>query len=258
MANKDEFWDSFGVEDAYYAVATFDKYRGSNLNEDAKAEFFESGQQHIADVFDTIETEFRVRVNPKRALDYGCGVGRILLPLAKKCDSVTGVDIAQNMLAETRRNFASESIENFRLIKPLDFLECDAATYDFVHSYIVFQHISPKIGYEIIRTMAERLEMGGSGMVHVTHTNTASAFGRLRSKIYRDFPVVHRFLNRLRGRTESPMPMHEYNRDKVFDILRENGCGETFVRPTDHGFLGEMIFFRKAEKDRVHMIPLTK
>lgn len=245
MSKANDIWEDYAETEAYFAVSTHDRFRSSNIDDDAKAEFFKSGQQHIDEIWAEIEREFNVEIKPAIALDYGCGVGRLVLPLAKRCANVIGVDISATMLTETKRNAEERGLENVRVQNDVEFWDVDADTYDFVHSYIVLQHIKPVTGYQIVEKIVKRLEKGGCGMLHFTFTDGSSAFRRWRFRIYRDVPGVHAFLNWIRGKSERLMPMYEYDRERVFQILHKNGCRETFVRATDHGFIGAMIFFRK-------------
>ena len=247
MDRAKQIWENLGQTDAYFAVATCDEYRKGNLNEAAKERFFRSGKDHVEALLSEIERGFDIEFKPKHALDYGCGVGRVLIALAEKCGNVTGVDISQSMLDETRKNVAERDLRNVELHNADEFLAAEADTYDFVHSYIVLQHVDPKIGNEIVRKMVERLALGGVGMLHVTFFDHADAGTKLRSKVYRDVPFVHDLLDAVRGKRSDFMPMYEYDLGVIFGILKENGCGEVFVRFTDHGFSGAMIFFRKSE-----------
>jgi 2-polyprenyl-3-methyl-5-hydroxy-6-metoxy-1,4-benzoquinol methylase len=249
MSNGKETWEDFGATDAYYAVATYEKFRSSKIDAAAKAEFFATGREHLDEVWLEFERLFGEVERPHRALDYGCGVGRILLPMAERCGSVVGVDISTAMLAEARKNADEGSIANVELQEAAEFIAADGDRYDLVHTYIVMQHIEPQIGYEIIRKLVERLVPGGLGMIHVTFRDSSPPFTRLRFRIYRDVPGVHKLLNKLRGRTERFMPMYEYDRNKVLEILKTNGCEPAFEKPTDHGFAGAMFFFRKQVSD---------
>lgn len=246
MSKAKDIWEDYAVNDAYFAVSTFDKFRSSNIDDEAKAEFFETGRVHVDEIWNELQRAFGAELRPKRAIDYGCGVGRILLPLAKKCDHVTGVDISSAMLDETRRNATSMDVDNVRLQLAEEFFAADSDTYDLIHSYIVLQHIDPSIGYRIIDKMLTRLEPGGFGMLHVTFKDPSSSFQRLRFKIYRDVPGIHRLMNVVRGIKERLMPMYEYDRDRVLAMLTEHGCEVSSIKDTDHGFLGGMIFFRKS------------
>lgn len=248
MSRAKETWEHLAVTDAYYAVATFDKFRRANLDTAAKEDFFQTGSDHVDQIWNEIESGFGMCLQPHRALDYGCGVGRILIPLAERCEAVVGVDISPTMLDETRENCAERNITNIELQTAADFYATENETYDFVHSYIVLQHIEPKIGNHVIRKMIEHLQSGGVGMLHVTYFDPSPPARKLRFRIYRDMPIVHKALNAIRGKKEPLMPMYEYDLRLIFKMLHENGCGSTFVRFSDHGWLGALLFFRKEEK----------
>ena len=81
--NSDKDWGHFAKLDPYYAVATHEKYHNDNLNAEALKEFFESGQRHIEEIFKVIHTHLAPAFRPVRALDFGCGVGRLVMPLAE-------------------------------------------------------------------------------------------------------------------------------------------------------------------------------
>lgn len=248
MGRAKETWENLAVKDAYFAVSTFDKYRAANIDPAAKEEFFRTGRDHVERIWNEIEEGFGLELKPRRALDYGCGVGRILLALAEKCDAVIGVDISPTMLDEARKNCTDSGVANFALQDAASFAAAETETYDLVHSYIVLQHIDPKTGNELIRKMIERLLPGGVGMLHVTYFDPSPLGRKLRFRIYRDVPFVHKMLNVIRRKTEPVMPMYEYDLGLIFRTLQENGCGSSFVRFSDHGWLGALIFFRKEEQ----------
>jgi 2-polyprenyl-3-methyl-5-hydroxy-6-metoxy-1,4-benzoquinol methylase len=245
MSKHKDIWEDYAVNDAYFAVSTFDKFRSSNIDEDAKAEFFETGRVHLDEVWNELRRAYGTEIRPKRALDYGCGVGRLLLPMANKSETVVGVDISSAMLDETRRNAEALKLDNVNLQTADEFLADDNCTYDLVHSYIVLQHVDPAIGYQIINKLLERLEPGGFGMLHMTFKDPSSAFQQYRFKIYRDVPGVHRLMNLVRGIKERLMPMYEYDRERVLTLLADHECEVSAIKETDHGFLGGMIFFKK-------------
>lgn len=245
MASGKDVWEAIAEREAYFGVATFDRYLAGELDESARNEFFESGREHVQLVFEELGETLGEIPRPTRALDYGCGVGRILIPLAERCERVVGVDISTRMLDESRRNMEAAGVTSFELQSADEFLETEAE-FDLVHSYIVFQHIDPRIGYRIIGKILTDLKPGGVGMIHVTHTDTTPFFKRLRSRIYRDVPLVHRVTSVVRRNRSPFIPMYSYEMDKVFSIFDRNGCGERRLVGTDHSYRGTMIFFRKS------------
>ena len=238
-------WDELGERDPYYAVVTHDEFRRSNIDDDAKAEFFRMGREHLEEIWPEFEKAAGGPLKPGSAIDYGCGVGRVLLALSERCEVVTGVDISRSMLDEARRNASGAERGNISYQTVDDFLTSDGDRYDLVHSFIVLQHVPPTVGCRIISTLTQRLKEGGVGMIHVTYQNTAPWFTRLRFRLYRDVPGVHRLSNALQRRDFPFMPMYEYDLPAVRGILRSNQCEIVNEKDTDHGFLGKMLFFRK-------------
>lgn len=140
-------WIRFGEVDPYFGVFASEKYHGA-LTTESKNEFFQSGEAHVADVFSHLPS-----FHPKRTLDFGCGVGRLTLALAKRSDSVLGVDVSAGMLKQAELNCAH--LGNVELSTSI------AGQFDFVHSHIVFQHIPPKLGYALIDQILSALLPGG-------------------------------------------------------------------------------------------------
>ncbi|HKJ31811.1 MAG TPA: class I SAM-dependent methyltransferase [Balneolales bacterium] len=99
---------------------------------------------------DDILKKIRKYVDPhfsiNRALDFGCGVGRLLIPLSVYSSHVTGVDVSESMLDEARKNCEARQITNVDFIKSDDDLSLLNRKFNFIHSYIVFQHIPAKRG----------------------------------------------------------------------------------------------------------------
>lgn len=250
MDRAKQIWEDLGEKDAYFAVATYEEFREGNLDVAAKGRFFQTGRDHIETVLTEIENNFGVELKLLRSLDYGCGVGRVLIPLAEKSKTVVGVDISDAMLAEARKNCEERDVKNIELVDSDAFMNAEAEKYDFVHSFIVLQHIAPHIGLEIIRKMLNRLKEGGVGMIHVTFRNSSPSSRAFRARIYRDLPFVHRVVSLIRRTNEQFMPMYEYDLNGVFQIFDENGCEDIFIRFTDHGFKGAMICFRKSNRSR--------
>jgi 2-polyprenyl-3-methyl-5-hydroxy-6-metoxy-1,4-benzoquinol methylase len=242
MNDAKNLWEEIAASEAYFGVSTFEKYRSAELDEATKREFFESGREHVDLIFRELEDAFGPIGRSTKALDYGCGVGRVLLPLAERCGSVVGVDISSRMIDEARKNLTAAGLGSFELRRSEDFLDADVGEFDLVHSYIVLQHVEPQIGYRIIEKMLKSLKKGGVGMIHVTHTDIAPMLRRLRSRIYRDFPFVHRAIRR---EGQLFIPMYSYDMSLVAELFESNDCRVRKSIPTDHGYLGEMFFFRK-------------
>src|SRR5687767_10601498 len=112
MDKNETVWKYFGEKDPYFGVVAIDEMRGDVLVDDARKKFFASGDEHVERLWHELEANFHSVQRPRRALDFGCGVGRVAIPLARRCDEVVGIDISSAMIDEARRNAASFGVDN--------------------------------------------------------------------------------------------------------------------------------------------------
>lgn len=249
MSTAQEKWEYFGENDPYWAVSTFDKFKSDHIGDSAKDEFFRTGKDQIDGVWKEIERHFDPAFKPTNALDFGCGVGRLVFPLAARAETVYGVDISRPMLAEAHANAEQKGIVNVVFQQTEEFLAAPGPRFDLIHSSIVFQHIEPKLGLEILQTMLDRLEPGGIGVLQFTYKNPSRTLERLRFRAYRDIPLVYRLRNLIKGEKNEPlMPMYVYDLTEVLTTIRTSKCDDCLLRFSDHGFYGATIFFQKGVK----------
>lgn len=251
MKKIEEDWDFYGKNDPYFAVVTLDKFKNDNLTETVKEDFFQTGEEHIEKIWAEIETNFAPGFKPRRVLDFGCGVGRLVVPLARRGGAqVTGVDISRQMLDEARRNCQERDLTNTEFLQTDEFLGREHEKFDLIHSFIVFQHIRPEMGEQIIRKMIDSLAEGGIGALHLTYFNPSKKIQAFRFKMYRDLPFIYQIRNLLKGGPGEPLiPMYVYDLNRIFALLQENSCHRVYARFSFHGFNGVLIFFQKQKTD---------
>src|SRR5271163_1555738 len=92
-------WKTLGNLDPYYSVLTDPKFKLAKIDGPARDEFFATGVQHVDYLLDALKADFGFAPHGK-ALDFGCGVGRITKALAAHFDTVVGLDISPGMLAQ--------------------------------------------------------------------------------------------------------------------------------------------------------------
>lgn len=244
-------WERFGRQDPYYGVLNSPRFRAAGHAGPARADFFASGDLHVEHLFKVVRESLVPDFAPRSALDFGCGVGRILLPLARVVRQVVGVDISPSMLGEARRNCQDACLSNVALHSSVSEL---AGTFDLIHSYIVFQHIPPSSGMKALETLLSVLAEGGVGAIHVVY---AARMPRWRTGVHwlrKRVPGAHLLMNMLQRRPASSplMEMNRYDLNAVLALLQEKGCHRVSIRFSDHGgWLGAFILFqRRVSIDR--------
>jgi SAM-dependent methyltransferase len=248
MSGERSRWESL-ARDPYYAVVNMERYRDAGARTDARREFFESGAQDVARTLELLDSLAGGRVF-RHALDFGCGVGRLTIPLSSRCQRISGADISEGMLAEARRNAGEAGAHN------ADFVSSDALIedaggdrFDLVHSYIVFQHIAPRVGLEITRKLLHRLEAGGFGALHYTFARRAPLARRVVNRLRRWLPPINVAANLLQRHPpfQPFIPMNNYQLPELLALLAEHRAERVLGLFTDHaGHLGVMLVFEKG------------
>lgn len=257
--DTDSEWQQISASDTYFKVLSDPRFKDDALDEDARRQFFESGEAHIGRVLEKIHTHLDAKFSPSSALDFGCGVGRLLLPLSRICDRVVGVDIAEPMLREARANLDAGDVRNVELVKGDDRLSKVTGRFDLIHSYIVFQHIPALRGRQMIARMLELLDEDGCGALHVVYSRDQLA-GQLEkmwpdddsvlSYLGRAWQVMRRKLRRTRRTLLGRSPrteMNPYSLNAILHELQEAAVRRLHVEFTDHsGYYGAMLLFQRA------------
>lgn len=127
-------WEHMGRNDPLWAILSASEKIGSKWD---TAEFFALGEQEISDVMKYVES---LDADParRRALDFGCGVGRLTQPLAVYFEKVDGVDIAPSMIELARTyNRHGDRVE-YHLNARDDLGIFADGSFDFIYTNIPF------------------------------------------------------------------------------------------------------------------------
>jgi SAM-dependent methyltransferase len=149
-------WEGLGATDPLWAVLTDPAKRDGRWNLD---EFFASGEHEIANVMAAIQS-LGINVNPGTALDFGCGVGRLTQALARRFQSVYGVDIAPSMIEQANRLNPYDGCRY--LVNDKDDLTLfQSELFDFIYTCIVLQHMEPRYSKKYLGEFLRTLKRGG-------------------------------------------------------------------------------------------------
>jgi len=151
-----EDWNRRAREDANY-YAAFGR-RGQDEDE-----FLATG----AYIVEQMEAELKrlpATANRRawRALEIGCGPGRLMKPLSRDFGEIHGVDVSDEMAALARKRLAGIPWAHVHTTDGAHLAQFADESFDFVYSYAVFQHI-PDCGVvaEYMREIRRVLKPGG-------------------------------------------------------------------------------------------------
>jgi SAM-dependent methyltransferase len=222
VSSTDSDWREWGRIDPYFAVLSFDRFKhGAD-----RAAFFESGEQAVNFALDRSQAAFGV-FKTGRALEFGCGVGRLTIPLARRFHEVVAIDASQHMLAEATANCREAGLHNVRFALSDDQLSAVSGKFDLVFCLNTLQHIRAARGCNIIEHMLTKLADGGLIQIDIPIDHPTP--GWLRNASYQR----HRLLHRIRG-GNPPMQMNVYQLPKLIRRFHEHGMDLTLVTYNSH------------------------
>jgi ubiquinone/menaquinone biosynthesis C-methylase UbiE len=232
-------FDSFAAREPYFSVLTSPKYLRARMDEAARREFLAGGERLVDAMFTTVEQHVAPDFAPTAILEYGCGVGRLVWPLARRAarrgGTVTAVDRSAAMIAAARADPAAAAVSNVEWLDATALAGPDRR-FDLVVCYLVLQRMPVQEGLALIRSLAERLVTGGVAVFQFPYFTRASSAQRATRWLRERVPGANAVVNRLRGQpTDLPfIPSHCYSFQDVLATLDRDGLPAAHVVFDDH------------------------
>jgi len=154
-------WNERAREDAHYFVAF-----GRRDQDDE--EFFATATDLVRELESELKRLPPCPIEQRRALEIGCGPGRLLRPMSRHFGEIHGIDVSDEMIAR-----AKEKLRGVPNAFPHHASGSDLALFpdnhfDFVYSYAVFQHIpSGDVVFSYLRETVRVLKPGGVARLHI-------------------------------------------------------------------------------------------
>jgi SAM-dependent methyltransferase len=225
-------WNELGKSDPLWAILAEPDKRGNRWNPDA---FFETGVKEI-DRLLRDGTSLGLPEQRRRALDFGCGAGRLTQALAGKFDEVCGVDIAPSMIEVAREHNRHGDRCRYLVNDASDLRLFEDGRFDFIVTVIVLQHIDPQHARGYIRELVRVLAPGGLLIFQVPDRRTTrrplrEIMDRVRPRVpplalryYRAIRgAIFQARSRITGAPPPPWEMHGVPRGEVERIVGEGG-----------------------------------
>jgi ubiquinone/menaquinone biosynthesis C-methylase UbiE len=210
----------------YFTVLTDRKFLTARLTDATRAEFFAGGETLVDFMWRTIQLRLAPDFGPTAILEYGCGVGRLAIPLARRAarrgGTVTAVDRSAAMLDVARDEAARQGVTNIEFCTP-DELSARHARFDFVSCYLVLQRMPPGQGLALVRRLLGQVAAGGIGVFHFPYRSRTSPLVSASRWVRERVPGSNALVNRWRGQSQPFVPTHTYPLDDVFAVFDEAG-----------------------------------
>ena len=229
-------WELIARTEPMWGVLSTDRFLAKNLTPETRQEFFDSGVAHAKKMLERAEALLGP-IAKGTAIDFGCGVGRMTIPLSRSFREVIGIDASPSMLRLTEENCARQGVSNARTIASADVSSLPPQSVDFINSLIVFQHIPEPEGQAIFRSLLSTLRVGGAASVHFVIAN-------LSTQDYRE-RYVHKVPLADGGTAEMQMNVYDFN--ALAGLLHRAGVMSFCADFEQHGgHLGCILYFRRA------------
>ena len=223
-------WDVLGQKDPLWAVLTSDDKRGNRWRVD---EFFATGQDEIEEVTKYVEA-LGVELDHRNALDFGCGVGRLTQALADRFEVVWGIDIAPSMIEQAKHYDRHHGTCHYILNERADLRMFENASFGFIYSNIVLQHIESRYQRSYIQEFVRVLTPGGVLVFQLPSERIEGErerWGSLKRAIRSITPApILSAYKRVRWGRRALIKMWGMPRDEVTELLRAEGATILDVR----------------------------
>ncbi len=153
-------WNERAKEDAHYYVAF-----GRRDQDDA--EFYATAKDLVGELVGELK-RLPAIAKSRRALEIGCGPGRLLRPLSQYFNQIYGVDVSDAMISLAKEKLADIPNAFPHAIGGSDLKLFPDRHFDFVYSYAVFQHIpDPEVVFSYLHETIRVLRPGGIARLQI-------------------------------------------------------------------------------------------
>src|SRR5579862_9871405 len=151
LGKLQECWNALGETDPLWAILADPAKKGGKWDWD---DFFRTGECDIEKVLGRVAAQ-GIEIHHGKALDFGCGVGRLTQALGLHFEECVGVDIAPSMIRLAREHNRRGARCRYELNAHPDLRLFADNTFDFVYSTLVLQHMRPTMRSVTYRNFCE-------------------------------------------------------------------------------------------------------
>ena len=213
-------WNEYGKRDPLWAILTTPDKKGNRWSID---EFLQTGRDEIAQLMAYLEGR-RITVASGRALDFGCGAGRLTHALAAHFESAIGLDIAPSMIDKARELHADVPGLEFRVNASDRLASIESDSIDLVYTRLVLQHMPPRYQRAYLAEFVRVLRPGGVAVFQLPGEDARPVVARGGLKGLLPQPVVS-LIRAVKDLRNFPrMELHGLARAEVEQLMARLGA----------------------------------
>ncbi len=240
-------WDAFGRTDPLFAILTLAGKEGNQWNTD---EFFASGRKEIGDLMNYVES-LSAPVPRKKALDFGCGVGRLTQSLGDHFSEVCGLDIAPSMIQLANKYNRHGDKCRYYVNQNDDLKAFDDGDFDLIYSNITLQHMAPRYSQNYIQEFLRILSPKGLLVFQLPDAPATLQRRTLRQLVKSRTPnTLLTAYRKLRYDGLKPvMQMYGVNKNQIVNLIEVSGADIVNIRQEPmgvEGWVSYLYFVRKS------------
>jgi ubiquinone/menaquinone biosynthesis C-methylase UbiE len=200
-------WEGFAKDNPLWAINTAE-------TDWTLEKFFKTGSNEIDDLIIYLKN-LNKQISHKKALDFGCGVGRLTKPLTNYFDKVYGIDISPTMIEMANEFFQGDECEF--ILNEKDNLELfENNSIDFIYSNITLLHMEIKYSKKYITEFLRILKPGGIIVFYLP--SKALGINKLKINVIRKLvtPIIYFFIK------SNIMEVYVVKEEEICKLVKEN------------------------------------
>ena len=218
-------WENNAKKNASWAVLS-----DPNSFDMENSDFFASGSCHIDLLMNEIKELNLDNLKREKAMDFGCGIGRLTRALSLHYQKIIGVDVSQTMIDKAM--VANKDYPRCRFVcnNESDLQKFSSEKLDLFLSLIVFQHIPPPYNETYFLSALDLLKPGAIAIIQAVSKRKKGLKNRLRSALpEKFFRLKHQLL-------KSHIPyvtMYSLEFERVLALIEKSGA--TLIKANEDG-----------------------
>ena len=230
MTDERRDWEELAEVDPLWTVLSDPTRKGGRWQLD---EFLATGEQEVSETLERARQLGFPRAS-ERALDVGCGAGRITRALAGRFDACLGIDVSEAMVRYATRVNTDRLNCSFRRLGADDLAELEGDSFDLVWCVLVLQHLPSASAELAVTSLISLVRPGGVAIFQLPYTTRTFHRLQLARRGYRALRRTGVSADVLLRRTAlTPMRMTTVPEQRVSERVRAGG-GE-LIAAEPHG-----------------------